>query len=252
MLGINVKIKLASAVLLCLCVSFPAYAAKIIIPDSFEFLALDGQKVKRGILSHISSLELSEGEHKLALRYADAVEDPNMRYPDYLHSKPILLTLTAEGQHTYKLVPDPVAIKQPWSYMDHPIITIVRQDGGPVSYAAIPPKTEEDSLVAATKVDSNENTTSVVAAAATSQPKAQSTQPDAADSAPSPADSTKGSNKKGAAVVAAAGTSQLKAQSPQPVTADPAQSPAGSMLKYWWSQADEKTRRDFMNWAAGQ
>jgi len=248
-----VKSKLASAVLLYLCVSFPAYAAKIMIPDSFEFLALDGQKVKQGILSHISSLELSEGEHKLAVRYADAVADPNMRYPDYLHSKPILLTLIAEGQHAYKLVPDPVAIKQPWSYMDDPIITVVRQDGGPVNYEVIPPKTKEDSLVAATKLDSNEKTTAVVTAAGTSQLKAQSPQPDTADLAPSPAGSAEESNEKGAAVVVAAGTAQLKAQSTQqPVTADPAQSPAGSMLKYWWSQADEKTRRDFMNWAAGQ
>ena len=207
------KNKLPSAILLCLCVSFPAYAAKFVVPEAFEFLALDGQEVKRPILRRISSLELSEGGHKIALRYADTVKDSNMRYPDYLRSKPIVLTLTAEGQHIYKLVPDPVAIKQPWSYMNNPIITIVRQDGGSVHYDVIPPKTVESRLVAATKIDSSENPT---------------------------------------AAVAAADAPQVKARSAQPDTTDPTPDPAGSMLKYWWSQADEKTRHDFMNWAAEQ
>ncbi len=195
------------------CAAFSADAAKFVIPETFDFLAMDGKEIEQGPLTHVSTLELTEGSHKIALRYSDAVMDLNLGYPDYITSHPFIVALAAEGHHIYRLAPDPEAIKQQRSFSDNPKITILREDGGPVSYEVSLPKNKESRLLRATK--SNSNTL-------------------------------------GDAVTTTTGTAQTKAPLAESNTTIPATNSAGSMLKYWWSQADKKTRQEFMNWVIGE
>ncbi|ODB96297.1 DUF2057 family protein [Candidatus Thiodiazotropha endoloripes] len=99
-------------------------AARITIPDSFEFLALDGQAVSGSLLSHQAQLELPEGEREITLRYKDVIIDPDLGYEAVINSRPFVISLNAKSGVHYRLVPEPAAFKNKQAFAKNPQVTI--------------------------------------------------------------------------------------------------------------------------------
>ncbi|EGM70354.1 DUF2057 domain-containing protein [Shewanella sp. HN-41] len=220
--------------LLVLLGSASAFAADLNIPMSFEYLALDGKKVESSVFNHKSSLELAPGTHKIAIRYHEMVEDDFSDSQTFVKSAPFIVTLEVDGDHQYYLrAAEGKVVKKPKSYAQNPQVVLTRSDKGQVNYQVANTDIEEESFVSRLFSGNQAVDVSGTAAAAT------------------------GAAGATAVVVAAAPTSTQAAVNAtsltKPVDASKA---AGAnpqqMLQYWWLQADEKTRKEFMSWAISQ
>ncbi|MCU7918761.1 MAG: DUF2057 domain-containing protein [Candidatus Thiodiazotropha sp. (ex Epidulcina cf. delphinae)] len=102
----------------------PVGAARLVIPDIFELLAVDGKQTERSFLAHIDTVELSEGVHKIALRYMDVVMDPDLGYETVVNSPPFIITLNTKAGETYKLEPAREAYRDREAFVRNPLVRI--------------------------------------------------------------------------------------------------------------------------------
>lgn len=226
--------------LLALAASSSVFAGSLTIPMSFEYLALDGQEIATNSFSHKAELDLSPGTHKIAIRYHDMVDDEFSDSQTFVKSAPFILTLRVDGDYDYFLKPaSGEVVKQPKQFAKAPQVVVNRADKGEVSYKIVQTDYKEDSFVGrlfggSKGVDIDEAAAAATAAAGTVA---------VASSAP-----TAPVNQATAPVVA--DTAVSAAASPVPPAVGGAH--AQQMLQYWWLQADEKTRKEFMSWAIKQ
>ncbi|MCL1042182.1 MULTISPECIES: DUF2057 domain-containing protein [Shewanella] len=208
-----------------------AMAANLKIPMSFEYLALDGKKVEGSLFNHKSDLELSEGTHKIAIRYHDMVQDDFSDSESFVKSSPFIVTLAVDGDYEYQLQPaEGEIIKKPKSFAKSPAVVISRVDGGNVNYKVTQTDITESSFVSKLfNGDSGQDIEAATAAATGGAAVARSTAP----------------AQQANTVEAVTLPAKLPAN---PSDADHAQ----QMLQYWWLHADEKTRKEFMSWAIQQ
>lgn len=217
--------------LLVLLGSASAFAADLNIPMSFEYLALDGKKVESSVFNHKSSLELAPGTHKIAIRYHEMVEDDFSDSQTFVKSAPFIVTLEVDGDHQYHLqAAEGEVVKKPKSYAQNPQVVLTRSDKGQVNYQVANTDIEEESFVS--RLFSGNQAVDVSGTAATATGAA-------------------------AVVVASAPTATQAAVNATSLTAPVDASKAATanpqqMLQYWWLQADEKTRKEFMSWAISQ
>ncbi|MCL1065378.1 DUF2057 domain-containing protein [Shewanella olleyana] len=229
-----------SAALLAFVTSTSAIAANLTIPMSFEYLALDGKEIDTNMFTHKTNLALENGNHKIAIRYHDMVDDDFSDSQSFIKSSPFIIDITVDGDHEYQLKPiDGEFVKKPKSFAKDPQVVISRKDNGSVNYKVTQTDYKESSFIsnlfggnkgedidtlAASATDSNAKTIPV-AAVATS------------------------------ATVAATAPVSSKAAAPA-TTGEPAGDQSAThpeqMLQYWWLQADEETRKEFMSWAIQQ
>lgn len=210
-----------------------AMAANLSIPMAFEYLALDGKKVEGSLFNHKSDLELSQGTHKIAIRYHDMVQDDFSDSESFVKSSPFIVTLAVDGDYDYRLQPaEGEIIKKPKSFAKSPAVVISRIDGGAVNYKVTHTELTEDSFVSKLFNGNSGQDIETAAAAATGTAVAA----------------------HAAAPVQPAGTVEavtLPAMLPANPTASDA-AHAQQMLQYWWLHADDKTRKEFMSWAIKQ
>ena len=225
------KSMLTVTALLSLLGSSSAFAANLNIPMAFEFLAVNGQKIESSVFSHKSDLALENGSHKIAIRYSEMVEDDFTDSQSFIKSAPFIVTLMVDGDHEYRLsAAEGNVVKKPKQYAKAPQVVITRQDKGNVSYQVVQTDFEEESFVSRLFSGNQAQDVDAIAAAATGAAVAHSvTQPSAPISKPNP-------------VAATAQTQPIKSEGQH----------AEQMLQYWWLQADEKTRKEFMSWAIKQ
>lgn len=220
--------------LLVLLGSASAFAADLNIPMSFEYLALDGKKVESSVFNHKSNLALASGTHKIAIRYHEMVEDDFSDSQTFVKSAPFIVTLEVDGDHQYYLqAAEGKVVKKPKSYAQNPQIVLTRSDKGQVNYQVANTDIEEESFVSRLFSGNQAVDVSGTAAAVT------------------------GAAGATAAVITSAPTSTQAAINATSLTAPvDASKAAGAnpqqMLQYWWLQADEKTRKEFMSWAISQ
>lgn len=220
--------------LLVLLGSASAFAADLNIPMSFEYLALDGKKVESSVFNHKSSLELAPGTHKIAIRYHEMVEDDFSDSQTFVKSAPFIVTLEVDGDHQYHLqAAEGEVVKKPKSYAQNPQVVLTRSDKGQVNYQVANTDIEEESFVS--RLFSGNQAVDVSGTAATAT----------------------GTAGAAAVVVASAPTATQAAVNATSLTAPVDASKAATanpqqMLQYWWLQADEKTRKEFMSWAISQ
>ncbi|MCE9678264.1 DUF2057 domain-containing protein [Shewanella sp. AS1] len=211
-----------------------AVAANLTIPMAFEYLALDGQQVASSKFNHKADLDLSNGTHKIAIRYHDMIEDDFSDSPDFVKSSPFIVTIAVDGDHNYQLLPaEGKVIKNPKAFAKAPQVVITRKDGGEVNYKIVQTNLTESSFVS--KIFSGESGTDIDAAAA------------AATSTGAELSQTGQSIAAGEAV-----PTTLPAQIPAQLPANGDANHAQQMLQYWWLHADEQTRKEFMSWAIKQ
>jgi uncharacterized protein YccT (UPF0319 family) len=222
--------------ILALCGSSAAFAANLNIPMSFEYIALDGQEVQTSLFNHKSELELSNGTHKIAVRYNDLVEDDFSDSETNIKSSPFIITLKVDGDYEYHMKPaDGDFVKHPTKFAKAPQVVITRQDNKVVNYQVTQTNIAEESFVSRLFSGNTATDVDVEAAVATGGVAAASAVPTAPVSKPSP-------------IVAA--TAVTATQTVTTTAADAAK--AEQMLQYWWLHADEKTRKEFMGWAIKQ
>lgn len=237
------KLLLSVSAMLVLTVSISAFAADLKIPMEFEYLALDGKKIQSNSFLHKSTLKFDHGTHKIAVRYNDLVKDDFGDNRSFIKSSPFIITINVDGDHHYLLRPgEGKIIRNPKNFAKDPKVKISRSDGGPVSYQVFNTDLEEESFLSrlfsgnqtqdiAGNVATATNTGVSLAATgsvATIAAQTPETKPDAV-AATSPI-----------AVAESHNANQNADVNPQ------------RMLQYWWLQADEKTRKEFMRWAFSQ
>ncbi|HIF50817.1 MAG TPA: DUF2057 domain-containing protein [Thiotrichaceae bacterium] len=200
-------------VFLILSVSFmtSAVASELRIPNTFEFLAIDGKDIG-GWLSKSQSVELTPGQHKIALKYDAVIEGDNPRIEEFVSSEPILVTLVVKSGHNYMLVPHSSVKSAPREFAENPRVKIVDSDGSNVNAdVALRVKKEQSKWAKMTQ------------------------------SYDTPIASQVSDMAKLTGVVAAPASSITSAPT---IVANG--SPASSMLVYWWNQADQATRDAFI------
>lgn len=210
-------------------------AANLTIPMSFEYLALNGEEIETNMFSHKSDLTLSNGTQKIAIRYHDMVEDDFSDSQSFVKSAPFIITLEVDGDHQYSLAPSKNGqatdiVEKPESFAKNPKVTILRKDKGTVNFKVEQTNYKESSFINTLFTGKTGHNVDALAAQATSTQTAAVTPTVQTSSA--------------TATVEAASTAVPAKQ------ANPAQ--AEQMLQYWWLQADEKTRKEFMSWAIKQ
>lgn len=219
--------------LLVLLGSASAFAADLNIPMSFEYLALDGKKVESSVFNHKSSLELTPGTHKIAIRYHEMVEDDFSDSQTFVKSAPFIVTLDVDGDYQYYLqAAEGKVVKKPKVYAQNPQIKLTRGDKGDVSFQVVNTNLEEESFVSRLFSGNQAVDVSGTAAAATGAAGAVV--------AVAPAPVATSATVSATSLTAPVDTSKATAANPQ------------QMLQYWWLQADEKTRKEFMSWAISQ
>ncbi|MCL1113501.1 DUF2057 domain-containing protein [Shewanella basaltis] len=224
---------LTTSALLAFLTSSSVFAANLTIPMSFEYLALDGNPIETSMFKHQSDLELTNGTHKIAIRYHDVVDDSFSDSQSFVKSAPFIVTLTVDGDYQYNLKPAKGdVIKQPKAFAKAPEVKISRQDKGSVSYSIEQTNfTEETFITNLFKTDKQQDF-DTLAASATSHGTQVSNQ------APVQSDIASATN-----ITPTNNVIKEKATTP---------AQAEQMLQYWWLQADEKTRKEFMGWAIKQ
>ncbi|MCU8003228.1 MULTISPECIES: DUF2057 domain-containing protein [unclassified Shewanella] len=219
--------------LLVLLGSASAFAADLNIPMSFEYLALDGKKVESSVFNHKSSLELAPGTHKIAIRYHEMVEDDFSDSQTFVKSAPFIVTLDVDGDYQYYLqAAEGKVVKKPKVYAQNPQIKLTRGDKGDVNFQVVNTNLEEESFVSRLFSGNQAVDVSGTAAAATGAAGAVV--------AVAPAPVATSATVSATSLTAPVDTSKATAANPQ------------QMLQYWWLQADEKTRKEFMSWAISQ
>ncbi|AEG11956.1 UPF0319 protein yccT [Shewanella baltica OS183] len=219
--------------LLVLLGSASAFAADLNIPMSFEYLALDGKKVESSVFNHKSSLELTPGTHKIAIRYHEMVEDDFSDSQTFVKSAPFIVTLDVDGDYQYYLqAAEGKVVKKPKVYAHNPQIKLTRGDKGDVNFQVVNTNLEEESFVSRLFSGNQAVDVSGTAAAATGAAGAVV--------AVAPVPVATSATVSATSLTAPVDTSKATAANPQ------------QMLQYWWLQADEKTRKEFMSWAISQ
>ncbi|MCS6121844.1 DUF2057 domain-containing protein [Shewanella baltica] len=219
--------------LLVLLGSASAFAADLNIPMSFEYLALDGKKVESSVFNHKSSLELTPGTHKIAIRYHEMVEDDFSDSQTFVKSAPFIVTLDVDGDYQYYLqAAEGKVVKKPKVYAQNPQIKLTRGDKGDVNFQVVNTNLEEESFVSRLFSGNQAVDVSGTAAAATGAAGAVV--------AVAPVPVATSATVSATSLTAPVDTSKATAANPQ------------QMLQYWWLQADEKTRKEFMSWAISQ
>ncbi|MEH6462605.1 MAG: DUF2057 domain-containing protein [Shewanella psychromarinicola] len=225
-----------TSALLALLSSSSVLAANLTIPMSFEYLALDGTEVETSMFNHQSDLALTNGTHKIAIRYYDVVDDSFSDSQTFVKSTPLILTLMVDGDHQYLLqAAEGKVIKNPKAFAKKPQISITRQDNGSVTYSVKQTDFTDESFMTSLFQSKKQHDIETLSASATSN-ASQSVQT--------------------LPVIADVATATMSAPVVTPVPAATAQKPspakAEQMLQYWWLQADDKTRKEFMGWAIKQ
>ncbi|WP_076537037.1 DUF2057 domain-containing protein [Shewanella sp. UCD-KL21] len=234
-----------SATLLALVTSTSALAANLTIPMSFEYLALDGKEIDTNKFTHKSDLDLSNGSHKIAIRYHDMIEDDFSDSQSFIKSAPFIVTIMVDGDHEYLLKPaDGEFVKRPKSFAKDPQVIISRQDNGTVDYTITQTDFKEGSFLGGLFGSNKGDDIDALAASATSS-----------NVAPAAVNTATATTAAVTATTVVASTPAAATVSATPTTspvADKAATHPEQMLQYWWLQADEQTRKEFMSWAIKQ
>ena len=161
------------------------------------------------------------------------VEDDFSDSQTFVKSAPFIVTLDVDGDYQYYLqAAEGKVVKKPKVYAQNPQIKLTRGDKGEVNFQVVNTNLEEESFVSRLFSGNQAVDVSGTAAAATGAAGAVV--------AVAPAPVATSATVSATSLTAPVDTSKATAANPQ------------QMLQYWWLQADEKTRKEFMSWAISQ
>ncbi|GAA4897738.1 DUF2057 domain-containing protein [Ferrimonas pelagia] len=221
----------AFAFSLILALSPTGWANSLTIPLEFEYLAVNGEKITSSLFSHKDKVDLKPGVNKIAIQYKDLIREAIGDNHKRVSSNPFVITLDAAPDEDYRLLPASKIrdIKEAERFAQAPKLKILTSN-----------KQEVPFQFALTQGDDPNMLEQLMGAPAPAQSLEQ--QAIAASAATS----------VGAVVATAPTSTDLEATTAAPTSAGDNAIQAEAMLKYWWQQADEPTRKAFMSWAVQQ
>lgn len=204
-----------------------AWSATLTIPRPYVIYLLDGQPVKSEQLIAKNHLSLSKGAHQLVIRFEGSFRDQGENR--LLSGEPMVYNLTLQGDETLALELNyPRDYRTAAQFVKNQKLDLIDTRSGKVldaDYFVMPKKeglqigrNYQEELLAMGKAFGQPQTTSVAAAATTT--------------------------------VAVNTVNTTTAATP--ATAVTNQSQSMEMLKYWYLQADSKTRKEFQHWIISQ
>ncbi|MCU7851388.1 MAG: DUF2057 domain-containing protein [Candidatus Thiodiazotropha sp. (ex Monitilora ramsayi)] len=115
--------------LLLVILSAQGHAAQLMIDDVFEILSVDGQESEGSLLKHVDRVELSEGNHRIVLRYKDIAADPDLGYETVVVSQPFSVSVNTMTGAIYHIEPDKSALRNKHAYAANPVVVIRSPQG---------------------------------------------------------------------------------------------------------------------------
>lgn len=230
--------KKALALAATLAITPLSWAETLSIPMEFEFVAIDGKEIKTSIFSHKDEIDMAPGLRKIAVRYKDLIPEDVGDNHRKVSSSPFVISLQVEAGTDYRLEPSKQirSESEAVEYAKAPSVNITTESGKTASYEVLHTDAVEAGIVNQLMAFGSDK----------QQPSAEQVAVDA----------TGGSNAAAPAAVAAAPAAAAAAAPSSSAFSTPAKaapadgSPqADDMLKFWWEQADEQTRKAFMSWA---
>ena len=220
----------SSAFIILFSLASHAFAAsKLSIPSEFEFLAVDGKAISSPLLNRTSSINLPQGQHKVAMRFHDFYEDDITGSHGYLKSSPFVINLLVDGTNNYQLAGlGDQLINDPEKYAKQPKITIRRVDNGKVVYSVKNTQFKEGSILGEVLGGEAKKDVRAFAVQQTTIHKVHASTQHKYDNDDTPY------QRKNLTVI-----------EKDDVTAK-------KMLKYWWTKADAKSREQFLIWLQQQ
>ncbi|MGL4473507.1 MAG: DUF2057 domain-containing protein [Shewanella sp.] len=221
-------------------------ASSLEIPLNFEYLALDGQEISTTSFKHQAELDLTPGTHKIAIRFHDMMQDQYSDSQTFVKSSPFIITLDVQDNTEYQLAPaSDLALKDPKKYAETPKVNINSNNNSPVSFQYVLTQYEEPSFFnrlftgsQTAKIDASTAAATAVGTSAMVQANTQTT--------------TNQANSADAIVIATGAAQTASGVVTAPATAVNDGANPEQMLQYWWLQADDNTRKEFMSWAIKQ
>lgn len=213
---------LSTSALAALLTAGSAFSGTLTIPMEFEYLALDGKPIETNLFSHKSELNLTQGNHKIAIRYHDMVDDPFSDSQSFIKSAPFIISLDATKSGEYKLEPKSGSIiKKPNNFAQNPEVVITSLNNVPVNFQIEHTEIEESGFISKLFNKSESST----------NPKQVATEYTSLAKSPDNTNTNHHINHK----------QNTKNENM-----------TSQMLHHWWQQADEQTRKEFMRWAITQ
>lgn len=207
--------------------TLPVFANNTLIPpSSAKFIALDGQDAEVMEIDSKKGFTLKNGQHQLVFQLKSIIRDggDSRMYT----SKPYIMTFNLQGDQTYTIVSPQLRTTADISVLEkQPAeqISLISANGEKISFAFSSLKksglTMGDLTDSVQKFNLSDDPAAVKAFGGSMQPVVTATK-----------------------VTAPAMVNPPK---PAPVTANPT---SESMLKYWYDQADEATRKRFLQWVS--
>lgn len=210
-------------------------AADLNIPMAFEYLALDGQQIKKNFIVHQSKLELTPGYHEIAMRYADMVDGEISDTPEKVKSNAFIITLNVTEGADYFLTPaGGGAVRKPWEFAKAPDVVVTRKNGETVDYK-----------LTHTDISDKSFATQLYGQAPQEQKPALVT-------TNAPTTAAAAAQYTGSSEIVSAPVAASAAVTSDPLEAGDNTATPEQMLRLWWERADENTRKEFLGWAIKQ
>lgn len=204
-------LKLKHLLLVSAVICAPAFASKLIISETLKVLEINGVEYSGGFLAKNTEFDIAQGEQRLLLKYEEFFEEDDENFAT-IRSKPFLFSFTAQDNQIYTVSTPTLDSEQEGKvFAKQPQVVITNK---------------LDQVVAA-------NVAMLTATSVTQIPVVASPVTTRV-SAPQTAPTTN------------TFVSEVK-NTKQPAAKIPAQPAALSMLNFWWQQATEAEKQQFLS-----
>ncbi|WNC70830.1 DUF2057 domain-containing protein [Thalassotalea psychrophila] len=179
--------------------SFSALAAKLVVPEEFIVVRLNGEQYSTSFFSSTTELFLGTGQNVLVLKYSELFDDDTEDHHITVKSKPFILLFSVGKEDKLKFsFPKQNDVESAKNYAKSPIVSLIKPNGSAVPIIAQSLTTYNDTVMKETLSRRQE----IVKRSLNENDKGQFTQ-----------------------------------TGPQNLL----------MLKYWWQQASEQERKEFLS-----
>lgn len=113
--------------------SFSALAAKLVVPEEFVVVRLNGEEYSTPFFSSATELTLSTGQNVLVLKYSELFDDETEDHHITVKSKPFILLFSVGNEETLKFsFPKQNSGESAKTYAKSPSVSLIKPNGSSV------------------------------------------------------------------------------------------------------------------------
>ncbi|WP_169303059.1 YccT family protein [Thalassotalea mangrovi] len=138
------------AILVCLffLTAITAQAAQLTIPDTFEVLAVDGEKRSKSFFTRATELDLAAGQHSVQLQYREMFEDATEDDHQTVRSEPFVIMFSVSADAKLQLLhPLQADVEQAKAFATSPRVQLVDSNNQAIPVEQISQQTYEQELM---------------------------------------------------------------------------------------------------------